>query len=159
MNTFIWQSHEYEIPASEPPQNRNMDDLHPAFRPLIESYIKDVSKILTHVELIVTETRRTVERQSWLYAQGRYAPYQNTRVRSWTLWSKHRYGLASDLAMIRRDSGEAIWAEASWAHLLEVCPPEHYGLKNLNPIEWVHFEHVFADEMLKDVTRFNITKS
>lgn len=132
-----------------PPINRNVADLAPAFRIPFLAWLAAAESVLTHVEFRVTETRRTGARQSWLYKQGREAPFLGSPRVTWTLDSRHRWGLAVDIAMIRKSTGEAIWEISSWRHLYKVVPLEPYGLKTLAPTEWVHIEHLLSDELIE----------
>lgn len=132
-----------------PPVNREIGDLAPAFRIPFLAWLAATESVLTHVEFRVTETRRTRERQAWLYAQGREAPYLGAPRVTWTMDSKHRWGLAVDIAMIRKSTGEAIWEIPSWRHLYKVVPLEPYGLKTLAPLEFVHIEHLLSDELIE----------
>ncbi len=132
-----------------PTVNRELGDLAPAFRIPFLSWLAAAESTLTHVEFRVTETRRTEERQKWLFAQGREAPYLGAPQVTWTLDSRHRWGLAVDLAMIRKSTGQAIWEISSWQHLYRVVPLEPYGLTHIGPAEWVHVEHLLSDELIK----------
>lgn len=135
---------------SNPPRiNRELADLAPAFRIPFLAWLAAAESVLTHVEFRVTETRRAKERQAWLYAQGRQAPFLGAPQRTWTMDSRHRWGLAVDIAMIRKATGEAIWEISSWKHLYRVVPLEPYGLKTLAPTEWVHIEHLLSDELIE----------
>lgn len=131
-----------------PPINKNLADLAPAFRIPFLAWLAAAESVLTHVEFRVTETRRTKARQEWLYKQGREAPYLGAPRVTWTLDSRHRWGLAVDIAMIRRSTGAAIWEISSWQHLYEVVPLAPYGLTTLAPTEWVHIEHLLSDELI-----------
>ena len=133
------------LTADSPPIDRNLDSLHPAFSAVLVAWLNHVSGILTQVEFRVTETRRTEERQRWLYAQGRTPPFDRAPQVTWTLDSRHRWGLAADIAMIRRSTGEAIWSIPSWEWLMKVGGHERFGLRNLAPKEFVHFELAPAD--------------
>lgn len=133
-----------------PPVNREIGDLAPAFRIPFLAWLAAAESVLTHVEFRVTETRRTRERQAWLYAQGREAPYLGAPRVTWTMDSKHRWGLAVDIAMIRRSTGQAIWEISSWQHLYQAVPLAPYGLTTLAPLEYVHIEHLFADALIEN---------
>ncbi|MFA5551615.1 MAG: hypothetical protein WDA03_08360 [Trueperaceae bacterium] len=132
-----------------PPVNREIGDLAPAFRIPFLAWLAAAESVLTHVEFRVTETRRTRERQAWLYAQGREEPHLGAPRVTWTMDSKHRWGLAVDIAMIRRSTGQAIWEISSWQHLYQAVPLEPYGLTTLAPLEYVHIEHLLSDELIE----------
>jgi hypothetical protein len=130
--------------------DRRLETLAPIFRYPFEAWLADARRTVSHVTFKVTETRRTLERQRWLYAQGREDPYLTVPEVTWTMDSRHRWGLAADIAMIRKSTGEAIWEISSWQWLYRVVPPEVYGLAHLGPREWVHLEYRYADEAIRD---------
>lgn len=140
----------------EPPADRSLSSLAPLFRVPFLAWLEHVSSQVTHVEFIVTETRRSLDRQRWLYAQGREDPFRNRPERTWTLDSRHRWGLAADLAMMRKETGELIWEVSSWAWLYRVYPLEPYGLRSLAPREWVHVELYFADAAIRDASALGL---
>lgn len=59
------------------------------------------------IRVVVTESRRTPERQAKLYAQGRTTP---GRIVTWTLKSKHLDGLAFDVGVLD-DDGVLTWPD------------------------------------------------
>ena len=135
-----------------PTIDRTLDGLHPIFRAPFEAWFAHVSREVPHVEFRCTEGRRTLKRQEWLYAQGRTPPHdRNPRV-TWTIDSRHRWGLAADLAMIRKNTGEAIWEISSWKWVYAQVPPARYGLRHLGPLEWVHLEYRYADEAIQEAS-------
>lgn len=143
----------------EPARDRRLDSLHPLFRHPLEAWLDACVRRLPHVDVRVTETRRTEERQAWLFAQGREEPYLGATRVTWTMDSRHRWGLAADLAMIRRSSGEAIWEIPSWRHLYQVVPLEPFGLKHIAPAEWVHVELQWADEAIVHAELLGLTQT
>lgn len=140
-------------------QNRDPNSLSPIFKPLLEEWIKAAQEHAKHVEIFITEARRTKERQAYLYAQGREEPYLHSPTVTWTMDSRHRWGLAADVAMKRRDTGELIWTPTSWEWLYRVCPPEHYGLRHLAPTEWVHLEYYYSDEAIKNADLLDLQQT
>ena len=139
-----------------PPIDKSLDSLAGLFRAALLAWLTEAKAKVEHVEFRVTETRRTLERQQWLYAQGREPPYLNTPQRTWTLDSRHRWGLAADLAMIRRNTGEAIWEVSSWSWLYRVVPPHEFGLRHLAPREWLHLELWLADAAIADAQHLGL---
>jgi len=99
------------------------------------------------VKFVTIETRRTFERQQWLYAQGRTPPHEQQPRITWTLDSRHRWGLAADWIMVR-PNGSAIWSVQSYQWVYEQVPPDPYGIKHIAPLEWMHVEYRFADEAI-----------
>lgn len=53
----------------EPPINRNLDDLHPEFRSRLLAVLEDLRA--EKIPFKFHEGYRTIERQQWLYGQGR----------------------------------------------------------------------------------------
>lgn len=76
------------------------------------------------IELVVTEGRRTVERQRELYAQGRTTPGP---IVTWTMNSKHLTGEAFDVAV--RVDGKLTWPDddALWERIGQIG--ESVGLR------------------------------
>ena len=129
------------------------------FRIALDSWLAAAEATVQHVEFRVTETRRTLERQQWLFAQGREAPYLSSPQVTWTLDSRHRWGLAADLAMIRKDTRDAIWEVSSWQWLYRVCPLEPFGLRHIGPKEYVHVEYRYADEAINEAALLGLVRT
>ena len=108
-----------------PPQNRDLNSLHQAFRTPFERWLADVRA--AGFTLLVYECRRTRARQAFLYAQGRTRPGP---VVTYTLNSAHLYGLAAD--MVLTVNGQPDWSEAAYNRLHQAVPPGRYGLELLN---------------------------
>ena len=135
--TVDYKGTPYPLPPFEPPQDRNPEGLHPIFRAQLEAFVKEVQPHLRHaLELRIGECRRTLERQTWLYGQGRV---NGERVRSWTMDSRHRYGLAADLILV--DLGDdltstaddtADWSQTLWREMYAAVPPEIFGLSTIS---------------------------
>ena len=142
-----------------PPVQRSLDALHPLFRPGLEAWLAEAARHVPHVEFRVTETTRTLARQEWLFAQGRTPPHERNPRVTWTLDSRHRWGLAADVAMIRKATREAIWEVSSWAWLYRTVPPEPFGLRHLAPKEWVHLEYRYADEAIEEAALLGLRQS
>lgn len=131
-----------------PPVNREVGDLAPIFRIPLMAWLVAVETAVPHVSMRITETRRSGARQSWLFKQGREVPFLDAPKVTWTLDSRHRWGLAADLAMIRNATGEAIWEVSSWQWLYKQVPLEPYGLTHIGPTEWLHVEHLLSDDLI-----------
>lgn len=145
--------------AATPAINHSPGDLAPIFRVPFLAWLTTAEAHVQHVEFRITETRRTFERQRWLYAQGRETPHLDAPVVTWTLDSRHRWGLAVDLAMIRRATGQPIWEVSSWQWLYRVCPVEPFGLRHLGPREWLHLELRYADEAIAEAHVLGLRRS
>lgn len=142
-----------------PTPNRDVDTLAPIFRAPFLSWLETAKERVKHVEFRVTEARRTLPRQAWLYRQGREEPYLDSPVVTWTMDSLHRWGLAADLAMIRRATGEAIWEVSSWQWLYRTVPLEPFGLRHIGPREWVHVEYRYADQAIEEAQALGLVRS
>ena len=144
---------------TSPPIDRSLDGLHPLFRAALAAWLAEAADQVRHVDFRVTEGRRTLDRQRWLYAQGRTPPHDRSPTVTWTLDSRHRWGLAADVAMIRRASGAAIWEVSSWDWLYRTVPPEPFGLRHLAPKEWVHLEFRYAEEAIAEAVTLKLQQT
>ena len=143
----------------EPARDRSLDSLHPLFLHPLNAWLAAATEAVPHVAFRVTETRRSLDRQRWLFAQGREAPHLNSPRVTWTLDSRHRWGLAADIAMIRKSTGDAIWEVSSWRWLYRTIPVEPFGLRHLAPKEFVHLEARYADEAIGEAGVLDLTQS
>lgn len=141
----------------EPERVEGLDALAPVFRAPFEAWLIEVRKRVRHVDFQVIETLRTRERQAWLYAQGREEPYLDRPEVTWTMDSRHRWGLAADWIMVR-PSGEVVWSVSSYRWVYKVVPPEPFGIRHIAPAEWMHVEHVFADDLIEEADRFGLVQ-
>lgn len=137
------------VPATEPPQNRERGLLFEPFRTVLEAFVAYANTRPIGVTLHIGECRRELARQVWLYAQGRV---NSERTRSWTLDSRHRWGLAADL-YATDENGTALWDMETWARIYELAPPELFGLKTI-PQERVHVEAISADVVITNAVLF-----
>lgn len=147
------------LPEVSPPIQADLAALAPIFRGPFEAWLRQAAATFPQIEFRVTETRRTLNRQLWLFAQGREAQFMSKPVVTWTVESRHRYGLAADVAMIRRSTRTAVWEVSSWLWLYQVVPPEHYGLRTLAPTEYAHLELYFAEAVIRDARAFGVHRS
>jgi peptidoglycan LD-endopeptidase CwlK len=108
-----------------PPQNRDLNALHPLFRAPLERWLAEVRA--AGLPIRVYETFRTPARQAYLYAQGRTRP---GAVVTYTLDSCHRYGTACDWAPLI--GGQLSWALDAYERIYKAVPPEHFGLETLD---------------------------
>lgn len=78
------------------PASRDLNLLHPKVKKLAEALIEACRK--QNIPLGISETLRTVERQDYLYAQGRTRPGNIvTNARGSSMSSYHQWGLAFDV--------------------------------------------------------------
>ena len=139
--------------------DRDTDSLHPVFRWQFLLWLEAARSRVTHVAFRVTETRRTLERQEWLYAQGREEPYWHAPAVTWTMDSRHRWGLAADIVMIRLATGDPVWEVSSWMWLYREVPLEPFALRHLGPREWLHIEYAHADAAIRHAGVLGLTQS
>lgn len=151
--TLEWEGVIYEIPESEPPDSRDVSGLHRLFREPLEAYVAFAGMFTPHT-LKIGECRRSEARQLWLLAQGRI---NNERVRSWTLQSKHRVGLAADMVLVD-EQGQAVWEPAVWRELYATAPPSWYGLTTISK-ELVHLEHASAAQIVDRSAELGVVES
>lgn len=145
----------------EPTRNDTLESLAPVFRAPWEAWLAATQGKIPHVEFRTIETRRTLERQRWLYAQGRPGPFQDAPRSTWTIDSRHRWGLAADWIMLRRDedgqpTNQIVWSIQSYKWVYRVSPPEPFGLRHLAPAEWMHVELLFAEEAIEQADRLKL---
>jgi peptidoglycan LD-endopeptidase CwlK len=82
--------------------SRKIDDLVPELRDKAILFREKMTSL--GIDFIITCTRRSMEEQEALYAQGRTAPGP---IVTWTLDSKHISGHAFDIAICK--SGKISW--------------------------------------------------
>jgi hypothetical protein len=150
MKTYTYQGKRYTRPDKEPRKNSDVSKLHKVFFLPLEGWLKEVNRIVNHVVIDVSEGIRTKERQLWLFSVNRDKTNTTPDGKhvTWTLDSNHFYGLAADLRMIRKSTGEAIWGEESWEHVYKTVPLREFGLVTLAPAEFVHVEHIAAKNLI-----------
>jgi peptidoglycan L-alanyl-D-glutamate endopeptidase CwlK len=103
----------------EVPVNRSLDDLAPAFRTAIQAVLSELG-----VQHWPFETRRTIDRQAYLYGFGRqYDDGRGVVTHAdsvWTSW--HGYGLAIDI--VQKDNTP--WdAPVTFWNQLGLCGERH----------------------------------
>lgn len=113
-----------------PPINKRMDALLPDARKRLEAWMLAANKAFPQLRITIGETRRTLARQQWLFAQGRT---RRGLVVTYTLDSNHRLGCAADFVIVRRlTPWSAIWDSRVWNTVFERVPPARYGLERLS---------------------------
>ena len=97
--------------------SRKLEDLDPRFKPTVEAFLEDCET--QGIDVIVTCTRRSLEEQAVLYAQGRTAPgHIVTNAKPGQ--SAHNVGLAFDVVPIAH--GKCVWDESNpvWQQLGDI---------------------------------------
>jgi peptidoglycan L-alanyl-D-glutamate endopeptidase CwlK len=97
--------------------SRALEDLEPVTQGLARTFLGLCQQ--GQLDVIVTCTRRTMDEQAALYAQGRTRP---GRIVTWAPpgSSPHNYGMALDVVAVR--DGKAVWDDADpvWATLGDI---------------------------------------
>lgn len=114
--------------------NKDVNSLDDKFKIKFISWWSEV--IAKYPNARVFEARRSIERQKYLYAQWRYKPYENNKVVTWTMQSKHLEGKAVDIVFLD-DKGNPT-RNGPYDDLIEMA--KKYGIHNLKPRETCHFE-------------------
>jgi hypothetical protein len=121
----------------EPPKNKRTDVLYMPFYTRLSNWLVAARKAFPLLNINISETRRTLTRQQWLYASGRT---RKGLVITYTLDSYHRLGCAADLVITRKlTPWVAVWDSRVWNTVYEKVPPEKFGLERL-PFEAVHLQ-------------------
>lgn len=114
--------------------NKDVNSLDDKFKIKFISWWSEV--IAKYPNARVFEARRSIERQKYLYAQWRYKPYENNKVVTWTMQSKHLEGKAVDIVFLD-DKGNPT-RNGPYDDLIEMA--KKYGIHNLKPRETCHFQ-------------------
>ena len=101
-----------------PPADRSLDSLDPRYRQRFVDYLEALNRTFPQFRVIVTETRRSQERQDYLRSTGA----------SKTTRSNHQDGLAMDIALLRKATNELDWRPAVFRNVYRVVDPRAYGL-------------------------------
>ena len=113
-----------------PPINNDINTLNPAFRKKFDLRWSEV--IAKYPNAVVFETRRSQERQNWLYEQGRTRP---GKIVTRTKTSNHKDWNAVDIVF--RNNWKLERA-GPYNDLIEIA--KRYWIRNLAPKELCHFE-------------------
>ncbi len=100
------------------PQIRDLALLSPRYALRFVRYLKHLLVTFPQFDVIVTETLRTQERQDHLRQTG-----ASRAVRS-----NHQDGIAMDIALFRKRTGEFNWAETTFANVYRVADPRNFEL-------------------------------
>lgn len=141
---------------TEPKKINAMNALYPAFREKLEHWLAQARATFPQFNINVSETRRSAERQRWLYASGRTRPGP---ILTYTMDSKHRWGLAADLVITRKITPWfPIWDYRVWQRVYTAVPPSKHGLKSLE-FELVHLEDADADRLIANAPKLGLVLS
>lgn len=117
----------------EPKRDNSISSLDPNFRKKFDPWRSEVIKKYPTARLF--ETRRSSERQKWLYGVGRTHSVYRKPV-TWTLTSRHMLGTAVDVVFVQKN-----WnIGRNWPYWDLIVMAKKYGIKNLKPRETCHFE-------------------
>lgn len=104
--------------SNPPPADRSLDSLDPKYRPRFVKFLKKLEKTFPQFRVIVTETRRSDERQAYLRGTGA----------SRTTRSAHQDGIAMDIALLRKITNELDWRPAVFRNVYRIVDPRKFGL-------------------------------
>lgn len=135
-------------------RNTSTDDLYPDFAERLQRWLLQASVEFPQFIFRITETRRTLERQKYLYSIGRTRQPLG-KVVTYTLDSMHRYGLAADIAIIRKATKQAIWDWGVWERVYTKVPPGKFGIERLR-WEMPHLQMKDADAMASEAERYKL---
>ncbi len=122
----------------EPEQNRDLEALDADYLGLFTVYLAALQKRLPNYKIIVTETRRSKERQEFLKAKGA----------SKTMHSNHLLGRAIDIALLNTVTGQIDWSDLAYKAAYTLCDPRRYGLVSGGQLwdwDWPHLELMDID--------------
>lgn len=101
-----------------PPADRSLDSLDPRYRQRFVDFLGALERTFPQFRVIVTETRRSDERQAYLRSTGA----------SRTERSNHQDGIAMDIALLRKATNELDWRPAVFRNIYRVVDPRKFGL-------------------------------
>lgn len=117
-----------------PPADRSLDSLDPKYRQRFVDFLAALERTFPQFRVIVTETRRSDERQAYLRSTGA----------SRTKRSNHQDGIAMDIALLRKATNELDWRPAVFRNIYRVVDPRKFGLTSggmlWNGFDWVHLQ-------------------
>lgn len=111
------------INGIEPARMNNIELLEPIFREKIRELLRRMKT--AGFEPWLFETKRSYERQVWLYAQGRVIARDKKPI-TWTIKSKHRESKAADIIEMSK-----LWGNPTFFKRLRIEAVK-LGLKVLN---------------------------
>ncbi len=117
----------------EPKRDNSISSLDPNFRKKFDPWWAEVIKTYPNARLF--ETRRSDERQKWLYGIGRTHDLQKKPVTR-ILTSRHMLGTAVDVVFVQKDGNIG----RNWPYGDLIVMAKKYGIRNLKPAETCHFE-------------------
>jgi hypothetical protein len=151
----------------EPAKQTSLDLLYRPTAKGVQAWMAQAVAEFPQFRFRILETLRTRDRQAWLYGQGRdaaecravgiSAAYADPteKVVTWRMDSLHRYRLAVDFALVRKNKpgptdDQIEWASGAYLTVLERVPPEHYGLQSLARIgDYGHLEDLHALTLIR----------
>lgn len=131
------------------------EELYLEFAERLQRWLLQASVEFPQFIFRITETRRTLQRQKYLYSIGRTRQPLG-KVVTYTLDSMHRYGLAADIAIIRKASKQAVWDWPVWERVYLAVPPQKYGIERLR-WEMPHLQIKDAEIMASQSDKYKLT--
>lgn len=118
--------------------NRNIDDLSPEMAKRVRRWLELCGK--ANINVLITEGRRSLNRQKYLYAFGRFGINKTKAKVTWTMKSNHLKGEAIDFGFI--DNGKFHY-NGDWDAAYQYA--EMCGLKSLFEEKGVDRPHLNFD--------------
>lgn len=140
---------------------KKLDNCHTALKHAFRHWLMRAMVTFPQFEFRVTSGRRTRKEQQKLYAIGRTKPPLGrvvTYADGVKVRSTHQAGLAVDIALIRRSTGQAEWDWRVFEDVYLKVPPDKCDLKRL-PFEQPHLEFAEAELMMRNPTLYKIVYS
>jgi hypothetical protein len=122
-----------------PPIHKDTVKLYPAFRTALTNWLNLVAKECPELEVLPSETWRTLERQRYLYSLNKPGRWM-TDMDGVNRTSLHQHGLATDIFIIDKATGKAIWDTKVFLAVYTKVPPKSMGLETLIPSEYGHLQ-------------------
>ena len=101
-----------------PKEDRDLGSLNPAYAERFLAYLRALRETFPQFDVIVTETRRSDERQACLRKTGA----------SDVVRSNHQDGNALDIALLRKSTGKLDYRQAVFRNVYRLLDPRAYGL-------------------------------
>jgi hypothetical protein len=146
----------------QPAKQSNLELLYAPTAQKMVRWLKQVEAEFPQFDVRVLETRRTYQRQAWLFGQGRTAAQcqaagiegawanPNANQVTWRMDSLHRFDLAMDFALVRvngpgSQDDDLTWLGQTYLNVLAKVVPEKFGLRSLARIgDYGHLEDLNA---------------
>ena len=118
-------------------RNKDLNALTPQMKKQFTLWLNDVRKAFPKLNIRIGETKRSLDRQKYLFASGRT---RKGKILTYTLDSRHIIGEAVDIFLTNKLTPFiAIWNVKVYKEIYLKVPPRNYGLEILD-FEMVHLQ-------------------